>query len=80
MPARLLYFYSHFVLYLFQCTDLSSQFLESVGRFRLSFAHKVTAGTYNFVRLIIKIVKMMLLGLELVSSARATNKATLIQA
>ena len=54
---------SLYVFYLFQYTYLSNHLLRSFGRFSLSFADKVTTGTYNFVSLIVKIIL-----LELVSS------------
>ena len=49
-----LFFVSLFVLYSFQYTDLSNPLLRSFDSFCLSFVDNVTAGTYNFVSLIVK--------------------------
>ena len=54
--------FTRFILYSFQYTDISSPLLRSFDRFLLSFADKVTAETYWFVSLIVKII------LELASS------------
>ena len=52
-------------------SDFSNPFLRSFGSFWLSFANKITAGTYNFVTLILKI---KLLGLTLVLSPAVAVK------
>ena len=56
---------------LFQSNGLSEPLLRSFDSFWLSFADKVTAGWYNFVSLIVKII---LLELAFVLSLPATDK------
>ena len=60
------YLFSLFALYLFKFTDLLDPLLRRFHSFWLSFAHKVTTGSNNFVSLIVKIIL-----LELASSLSA---------
>ena len=65
------FLFSLCVLYSFQYTDLSNTLLRSFDSFWLSFADRMTEGTYNFVSFIEKII---LLQLALVLSTPAAPK------
>ena len=45
---------------LFQCSDLSNPLLRTFDSFCLSFVHKVTAGTCDFVFWMVKIILLEL--------------------
>ena len=51
-----IFLFSFFVLYSLEYTDLSSSLLWSFASFWLSFADKVTTGSYNFVSVLVTII------------------------
>ena len=69
---HLLYFYSHFLLYVH--SDLSDYLRKNFDNFWLSLADKFTTGTYNFVYLKVKIILRALSSLLISFSLPAPEK------